>query len=97
MIVPSEKIGGPPNPSVQGINSFRENLFTSYARQAAVRSQIPEFCRVYSHAQTANALDASPESATLLPPILALIVYRLGQEILNLQSGVRFPVGAPKS
>ena len=25
----------------------------------------------------------------------ALIVYRLGQEILNLQSGVRFPVGAP--
>jgi hypothetical protein len=27
----------------------------------------------------------------------ALIVYRLGQEILNLQSGVRFPVGAPIS
>ena len=27
----------------------------------------------------------------------ALIVYRLGQEILNLQSGVRFPVGAPSS
>ena len=30
-------------------------------------------------------------------PLVALIVYRLGQEILNLQSGVRFPVGAPSS
>jgi hypothetical protein len=44
-----------------------------------------------------NTLDACVESATLSPPIFALIVYRLGQEILNLQSGVRFPVGAPSS
>jgi hypothetical protein len=43
----------------------------------------------------AIALDAPRETVTLLPPIFALIVYRLGQEILNLQSGVRFPVGAP--
>ena len=46
-------------------------------------------------ANRANALDAPCETVTLLPPIFALIVYRLGQEILNLQSGVRFPVGAP--
>ena len=45
----------------------------------------------------ANALDAARETGTLLPPQTALIVYRLGQEILNLQSGVRFPVGAPIS
>ena len=43
----------------------------------------------------ANALDPPGETVTLLPPVFALIVYRLGQEILNLQSGVRFPVGAP--
>ena len=42
-----------------------------------------------------NALDAARETATLHGPQTALIVYRLGQEILNLQSGVRFPVGAP--
>lgn len=41
-----------------------------------------------------NTLDAWNETATLSLPIFALIVYRLGQEILNLQSGVRFPVGA---
>ena len=44
--------------------------------------------------ELAIALDAGTETATLSPPIFALIVYRLGQEILNLQSGVRFPVGA---
>ena len=43
----------------------------------------------------AIALDARGETRTLLAPVFALIVYRLGQEILNLQSGVRFPVGAP--
>jgi hypothetical protein len=47
--------------------------------------------------ELANALDPLEECATLTPPIFALIVYRLGQEILNLQSGVRFPVGAPSS
>jgi hypothetical protein len=44
--------------------------------------------------ELAIALDAVTETATLSSPIFALIVYRLGQEILNLQSGVRFPVGA---
>ena len=42
-----------------------------------------------------TALDARHETMTLGFPIFALIVYRLGQEILNLQSGFRFPVGAP--
>jgi hypothetical protein len=45
--------------------------------------------------QDGIALDGFGESVTLPSPIFALIVYRLGQEILNLQSGVRFPVGAP--
>ena len=43
----------------------------------------------------AKQLDARAEIGTVVPPSAALIVYRLGQEILNLQSGVRFPVGAP--
>lgn len=43
------------------------------------------------------ALDAAAKIQTFVPPSAALIVYRLGQEILNLQSGVRFPVGAPIS
>ena len=42
-----------------------------------------------------RTLDARVEIRTVIPPVAALIVYRLGQEILNLQSGVRFPVGAP--
>ena len=41
------------------------------------------------------ALDACEEIQTVFPPSDAPIVYRLGQEILILQSGVRFPVGAP--
>ena len=45
----------------------------------------------------AKTLDPPRETETLSPPIFALLVYRLGQEILNLQSGVRFPVGAPSS
>ena len=40
-------------------------------------------------------LDDFRQNPTVCPPPDALIVYRLGQEILNLQSGVRFPVGAP--
>ncbi len=44
-----------------------------------------------------TALDPVHGNETLSPPVFALIVYRLGQEILNLQSGVRFPVGAPIS
>ena len=51
----------------------------------------------FRRSKTRIALDASGENRTLLTPIFALIVYRLGQEILNLQSGVRFPVGAPVS
>jgi hypothetical protein len=43
-----------------------------------------------------RALDARKEIPTVFPPSDAPIVYRLGQEILILQSGVRFPVGAPK-
>ena len=43
------------------------------------------------------ALDARGEIPSVFPPLVALIVYRLGQEILILQSGVRFPVGAPIS
>jgi hypothetical protein len=46
---------------------------------------------------TELALDPRAEIATVSRPIAALIVYRLGQEILNLQSGVRFPVGAPNA
>ena len=42
-----------------------------------------------------RALDARREIQTVFPPSDAPIVYRLGQEILILQSGVRFPVGAP--
>jgi hypothetical protein len=44
-----------------------------------------------------RALDARKEIPTVFPPSDAPIVYRLGQEILILQSGVRFPVGAPIS
>jgi hypothetical protein len=43
-----------------------------------------------------RGLDALVYTAIVrLPFGFAPIVYRLGQEILILQSGVRFPVGAP--
>lgn len=42
-----------------------------------------------------SRLTLTRKSEPSSPPSDALIVYRLGQEILNLQSGVRFPVGAP--
>ena len=48
-------------------------------------------------ATSKRALDACKEIPTVFPPSDAPIVYRLGQEILILQSGVRFPVGAPSS
>ena len=41
------------------------------------------------------ALDPTAGIESVSRSSAALIVYRLGQEILNLQSGVRFPVGAP--
>ena len=44
-----------------------------------------------------SRLTSGRKLGTLNLPLAALIVYRLGQEILNLQSGVRFPVGAPIS
>ncbi len=42
-------------------------------------------------------LTPAGKAGPLAAGFFALIVYRLGQEILNLQSGVRFPVGAPIS
>ncbi len=42
-------------------------------------------------------LTPAGKAGPLAAGFFALIVYRLGQEILNLQSGVRFPVGAPYS
>ncbi len=43
-----------------------------------------------------NSSLTKPDKTGVLTDLLsAPIVYRLGQEILILQSGVRFPVGAP--
>ena len=54
--------------------------------------------RIRSAVRTANiSLERLGRERTLPNPrsAHAPIVYRLGQEILILQSGVRFPVGAP--
>lgn len=65
---------------------------------AWARVQIRRECRERRAEQRGKvALDAVGKIQTFVPPRAALIVYRLGQEILNLQSGVRFPVGAPIS
>jgi hypothetical protein len=50
------------------------------------------------HGRTGKSRLTRSDKTKLSPLRLdAPIVYRLGQEILILQSGVRFPVGAPLS
>lgn len=64
-------------------------------RPGYFRFSASEPLKLRSSDSSQSRLDGFRETARLPFPIFALIVYRLGQEILNLQSGVRFPVGAP--
>jgi hypothetical protein len=105
LIVAWGKIGGARMLSPCWGKLFREKLFTGYALRT---NGIPGKLGLTAGpplSRKRNGVAVRFSRQTRLTHLLktrrcslrffALIVYRLGQEILNLQSGVRFPVGAP--